>query len=122
MTVHVLHAGDGYLYLTRQVATGDVARSAHDSLTAYYQAAGNPPGVWVGAGCADLGVSGFVDEEQMLALFGEGLRPDANAFIAARMAAGESFDKALLAARLGRRLYQYAKDMPLMARIRAAYR
>lgn len=122
MTAHVLHAGDGYLYLTRQVATGDVARSAGDSLVAYYQAAGNPPGVSVGSGCADLGVSGFVDEEQMLALFGEGLQPDANAFIAARMAAGESVDQALRAARLGRRFYQCANNVPLAAKIGRAYR
>jgi conjugative relaxase-like TrwC/TraI family protein len=122
MTVHVLHAGDGYVYLTRQVATGDVARSAHDSLVAYYQAAGNPPGVWVGAGCADLGVSGFVDEEQMLALFGEGLRPDANTFIATRMAADDTFDQALLAARLGRRFYQYTQNIPLATEIQQAYR
>jgi hypothetical protein len=80
MTCHVLHAGDGYLYLTRQIASGDVQRSAHDPLVAYYTVEGNPPGQWAGSGIADLGVSGVVSEEQMLALFGEGLRPDANAF------------------------------------------
>jgi conjugative relaxase-like TrwC/TraI family protein len=121
MTVHVLHAGDGYLYLTRQVASSDVARQAQDPLVAYYQAIGNPPGVWVGAGCADLGMSGEVTEEHMLALYGEGLRPDANEFIAARMEAGETFDKALAAARLGRKFYQYDKGVPLLADIRAAY-
>lgn len=121
MTVSVLHAGDGYLYLTRQVASGDVVRTAQDPLVAYYQAIGNPPGVWVGAGCADLAIAGEVTEEHMLALYGEGLRPDANEFIAARMDAEEAFDKALAAARLGRKFYQYDKGVPLLADIRAAY-
>ncbi|UVS80586.1 MobF family relaxase [Actinokineospora sp. UTMC 2448] len=107
MVCHVLHAGDGYTYLTRQVATDDVPRRGRDPLVEYYQARGNRPGQWVGSGCGDLGMRGVVTEEQMLALFGEGLRPDANEFIAARMAAGLSYRKALAEARLGRRFYQF---------------
>lgn len=121
MTLHTLHAGDGYVYLTRQVASDDVARSSGDRLVDYYQAAGNPPGVWVGSGCRDLGMSGAVTEEHMLALFGEGLRPDANEFIADRVAAGDSFDAALKAARLGRKFYEFANSIPLVDDIRAAY-
>lgn len=121
MTCHVLHAGDGYTYLTEQVATGDVARSADDPLVGYYAEAGNPPGQWAGCGCADLGVSGVVTEEHMLALFGEGLRPDANEFIAARIAAGDRFTAAVAAARLGRRFYQYGQDVPLVAALNEAY-
>lgn len=37
----------------------------------------------------------------MLALFGEGLRPDANAFIAQQVAAGMPFEKARAQARPG---------------------
>lgn len=59
MTVHPLHAGDGYTYLTRQVASGDVVRLRGEDLSEYYQAEGNPPGVWWGAGAAVLGVSGW---------------------------------------------------------------
>jgi conjugative relaxase-like TrwC/TraI family protein len=121
MTCHVLHAGDGYQYLTRQVASGDVQRSAHDPLVAYYTVEGNPPGQWAGSGIADLGVSGIVSEEQMLALFGEGLRPDANAFIAERVAAGLSFEKARVQARLGRRFAQYDNEIPLVTKAAAAY-
>jgi conjugative relaxase-like TrwC/TraI family protein len=121
MTCHVLHAGDGYTYLTRQVASGDTTRSAGDPLVDYYQAAGNPPGVWAGSGCADLNVFGEVSEDQMLALFGEGLHPNANTIVAERMAAGDSYDRALAAARLGRKFYQFDAAVPLVADLRAAY-
>jgi conjugative relaxase-like TrwC/TraI family protein len=121
MTCHVLHAGDGYLYLTRQVAFGDVQRSAYDPLVAYYQVEGNPPGQWVGSGIADLGVSGIVSEEQMLALFGEGLHPNANALIAARAEAGVPFEQARAEVRLGRRFAQYDNNIPLVQAVNAAY-
>ena len=75
MTLHVLHAGDGYTYLTRQVASGDHQRRRGQALTDYYAAAGNPPGRWVGTGLAAMGVDGAVSEAQMRALFGEGLHP-----------------------------------------------
>ncbi len=48
MTVHVLHAGDGYTYLTRQVASGDHQPLRGQALSDYYLAGGNPPGRWVG--------------------------------------------------------------------------
>ncbi|MFL6124248.1 MobF family relaxase [Actinophytocola sp.] len=121
MTCHVLHAGDGYQYLTRQVASGDVQRSAFDPLVAYYTLEGNPPGVWAGSGIAELGVSGQVSEEQMAALFGEGLHPDAQELIAERVAAGMPFEKARADVRLGRRFAEYDNDIPLVARTRAAY-
>ncbi|MFC4859248.1 MobF family relaxase [Actinophytocola glycyrrhizae] len=121
MTCHVLHAGDGYTYLTRQVASGDTTRPAGDPLVDYYQVAGNPSGRWVGSGCADLEVSGEVSEDQMLALFGEGLHPNANAIVAERMARGDSYDQALAAARLGRKFYQFDAAVPLVADLRTAY-
>lgn len=92
-----------------------------DRLVDYYQAAGNPPGVWVGSGCRDLGMSGTVSEEHLLALFGEALRPDANEFIAERVAAGDSFDTALRAARLGRKFYEFTNSVPLVDDLRATY-
>jgi conjugative relaxase-like TrwC/TraI family protein len=121
MTCHVLHAGDGYTYLTRQVASGDVVRAAHDPLVEYYQQAGNPPGQWAGSGLADLGVFGEVTEEQMLALFGEGLHPNANPFIAAQVADGKTYQEGLQAARLGRRFAQYDITIPLVKAVAAAY-
>jgi hypothetical protein len=56
MSMHKLTAGDGYTYLTRQVAAGDGALEPGASLTAYYEQTGNPPGRWYGAGLAGLGV------------------------------------------------------------------
>ena len=50
MTVHKLTAGDGYTYLTRQVASADEPRAPGQSLADYYVARGNPPGVWLGGG------------------------------------------------------------------------
>ncbi|HAQ9610232.1 TPA: relaxase domain-containing protein, partial [Enterococcus faecium] len=83
MTMHILSAGDGYAYYTSETATGDAKRDPDRELGDYYTADGNPPGVWVGSGLAALGVSGTVAEEQMKALFGEGLHPDADKIIAA---------------------------------------
>ncbi len=103
MTVHVLHAGDGYTYLTRQVAAGDHSVCRGEDLTDYYTAEGSPVGVWIGSGLANLGVSGNVSEEQMQALFGDGLHPDAEAAIRAAVAGGASPEVAVQASRLGRR-------------------
>jgi len=102
MTVHRLHAGDGYTYLTRQVASGDRERGRGQDLADYYTAAGTPPGRWHGRGAEALGVSGVVSEAQMKALFGEGLHPDADAVIAAAITAGASSADAVAAVKLGR--------------------
>lgn len=111
MTVHVLHAGDGYTYLTRQVASGDHKRPHGTSLADYYTAHGNPPGTWTGSGLAQLGIAGQVTEAQMRALFGRGLHPDADRLLPERTAlyvsAGETRTRAAAAAErdvcLGRR-------------------
>ena len=116
MTVHVLHAGDGYTYLTRQVASADHKRPRGESLADYYTAHGNPPGTWTGSGLAQLGVQGQVSEAQMRALFGRGLHPDADRLVPERtalyVAAGETPARAAQAAerdvRLGRRFPTFA--------------
>lgn len=82
MTVHKITAGDGYTYLTRQVAAGDSGPARGRPAAEYYTATGNPPGVWAGHGRAALGVSRQVSEEQTTALFGLGLHPDAEAIMA----------------------------------------
>ena len=81
MTLHKLTAGDGYLYLTRQVAGGDVPRKRGQDAAGYYTAQGNPPGVWMGSGREVLGLAGEVSEAQMRALFGVGQHPDAERII-----------------------------------------
>jgi conjugative relaxase-like TrwC/TraI family protein len=82
MTMHKLTAGDGYTYLTRHIAGGDVDRTRGQAAADYYTAKGNPPGVWVGRGAPLLDVSGQqVTEGQMRNLFGSGMHPDADRII-----------------------------------------
>jgi conjugative relaxase-like TrwC/TraI family protein len=82
MTIHKLTAGDGYQYLTRQVAGGDVPRERGQDPGNYYTAQGNPPGRFAGRGAALLGVAGQeATEERMRALFGMGMHPEADRII-----------------------------------------
>ena len=95
-TLHKLTAGDGYLYLIRQVAASDSTERGRNTLSEYYSAKGESPGHWVGTGLASLSNTGARDvseralqeiwtvpegsevrEQQMTALFGEGLHPNA---------------------------------------------
>ncbi|WP_278260449.1 relaxase domain-containing protein [Nocardioides convexus] len=98
MTVHVLHAGNGYTYLTRQVAHGDVGRERGKDLSDYYAEKGAPPGVWLGSGLAGLSVEGRVEERQMQALFGEGMHPDADRITTEALSAGAAPAAAVRAA------------------------
>ena len=50
MGVHKLTAGDGYTYLTRQVAVHDATDRGHEGLADYYAEKGESPGRWFGAG------------------------------------------------------------------------
>ncbi|KAA1418134.1 relaxase domain-containing protein [Mumia zhuanghuii] len=119
MTLHKLHAGDGYTYLTRQVASGDVYRSAGQDLVAYYTASGNPPGRWIGAGAADLAISGTVREDQMRSLYGAGLHPDAEQIIALEVTNGADSDDARRATQFGRAFPVYQMPDTRAARIAA---
>lgn len=84
MTIHKLTAGDGYTYLTRQVASADEERSTGQSLVDYYTARGNPAGRWLGGGASVLGVAGTaVEESQMRALFADGSHPNRDSMLAA---------------------------------------
>jgi conjugative relaxase-like TrwC/TraI family protein len=112
MTVHKLTAGDGYTYLTRQVASCDEVRPQGQSLADYYAARGNPPGVWLGEGSTQLGVRGQqVSEAQMRSLFGAGLHPDAEAMLAAGATVAQT--------RLGRAFPSYADLPPYAHRVAA---
>jgi conjugative relaxase-like TrwC/TraI family protein len=117
MTLHKLHAGDGYTYLTRQVAAGDEGRSPGQQLANYYTASGNPPGRWLGTGAANLEVTGRVREDQMRALFGRGMHPDADQIIALEVAAGAGPQDAAQAAKLGRAFPQYTPLPPRSQRV-----
>ncbi|MFE4829982.1 MobF family relaxase [Streptomyces sp. NPDC056672] len=107
MTVHRLSAGDGYAYYIRETVSADQGREDGQELGDYYTASGNPPGVWMGSGIDLLGVFGTVSEEQMGALYGEGLHPDAERIIAERIASGATAKQAVKAARLGRAYMQF---------------
>ncbi len=52
--MHKLTAGDGYAYLTRQVAAQDVTARGRSALGDYYAQEGETPGVWLGRGLAGL--------------------------------------------------------------------
>ncbi|GAA2522643.1 MobF family relaxase [Pilimelia columellifera] len=87
MTVHKLSVGDGYLYLTRNIAGGDVDKKRTQDASAYYTAEGNPPGSWIGRGAPLLGLAGEqVTEDQMRALFGHGHHPNVDQIIADHLA------------------------------------
>ncbi len=91
MTVHKLTAGDGYTYLTRQVAAHDATNRGYDNLGEYYSEKGEAPGLWMGRGLAavpDFPVGEHVTEAQMVALFGEGRHPNADQIERAATIAG----------------------------------
>src|SRR5919202_4561646 len=91
MTLHKLTAGDGYTYLTRQVAAHDTTERGSGSLGDYYSEKGEAPGVWMGRGLAgvpDFPVGEQVTEAQMVALFGRGRHPNAVAIVRVAQLAG----------------------------------
>ncbi len=80
MSIHKLTAGDGYSYLTRQVAAVDATDRGHTGLADYYSQRGESPGQWLGSalGDVDLHTGQQVTAEQMASLFAEGKHPDAD--------------------------------------------
>src|SRR3954469_21085684 len=104
MTLHKLTAGNGYTYLTRQVAAQDAAPRQSGSLGDYYSEKGEAPGVWMGrglAGVTDFPVGAQVTEAQMVALFGKGRHPNADEIERAARLAGQDPQHADRASRLG---------------------
>lgn len=78
LSLHKLTAGDGYTYLTRHIAGGDVQRERGQDAADYYSAEGNPPGRWAGRGLAALDLrTREVTEQAMRNLFGLGIHPEA---------------------------------------------
>jgi hypothetical protein len=57
-SLHKLTAGDGYLYLIRQVAAADTTERGRSALTDYYSAKDESPGHWVGSRLAALSNTG----------------------------------------------------------------
>src|SRR5664279_4492361 len=104
MGLHKLTAGDGYTYLTRQVAAHDSTEKGHASLGDYYQQKVESPGQWLGCGLAglDMRAGEPVTVEQMKALFGDGRHPNAVALEDAAIQAGAGTAEAIRAGALGR--------------------
>ncbi len=143
MGLHKLTAGTGYLYLVRQVAAHDrthTGRGSQASLGDYYSSKGETPGRWGGRGLAGLasGEDRFVatdlsaplwrvedgsevTEDQMKALFGLGVHPNAEALTRSLMAQTCKSD-ALEAAKLGNKFVVNAGETELRQRLGLAYR
>lgn len=137
MSLAVLHAGDGYAYLTRSVATGDRNRGPM-SLTDYYSATGTPPGRWAGRGLNDLAdgpaevagqsvVAGEVTAVQMANLFGAGLHPNAEQIetvVTAGAVRPREKQRARVAVeravKLGRKFPTFTNEVPLLVAVDAA--
>src|SRR3954452_3729069 len=81
MSLRKLTAGDGYTYLTRQVAAHDSTEKGHNTLADYYDEKGESPGRWMGSGLAGLSMTPgeAVTATQMKSLFGLGMHPNAGA-------------------------------------------
>jgi DNA primase catalytic core len=110
MSLHKLTAGDGYTYLTRQVAALDATERGHAGLGDYYSERGESPGVWTGSGLTGLtevSAGQPVDEAQMKALFGEGRHPDAERLEREALAAGQTPEQARAAGALGQPFLVY---------------
>ncbi|MCQ9334497.1 relaxase domain-containing protein [Corynebacterium phoceense] len=119
MSFRAVHAGSGYQYLLRSVATNDAPDSTVEEgkLSSYYQAKGTPPGRWIGRGLEGIGSetvrSGAeIEAEQMEALYGLGLHPDTHSLLEA----GKKLDEC----KLGGKFPVYTNDIPVLSALRAA--
>lgn len=126
MSLHKLNAGEGYEYLTRQVATSDSTQLSGQSLAEYYSEKGERPGVWLGRaleGVDGVEVGDTVSESQMRSLFGRGRHPNAEAM----MAALESDTEASIVeteknTRLGRVFHDYEDESsPFLTQVAKAF-
>ncbi|WP_280483942.1 MobF family relaxase [Nocardia farcinica] len=129
-TLHKITAGDGYEYYTRHVAAHDATEPGGGALANYYIARGETPGQWIGSGLPDLAMrfqdkpvavstvetGSAVTAEQLKALFGQGVHPQAagirSSVTAQALAAGATRRQAVrsaeLVAALGERFRIYA--------------
>jgi conjugative relaxase-like TrwC/TraI family protein len=140
-TLHKLTAGDGYLYLIRQVAASDSTERGRNTLSEYYSAKGESPGRWIGSGLASLSDTSARDtsdqavqeiwavpegsavrEEQMAALFGEGLHPNAIEITNYKLAHGAHHRVAVDTTQLGRPFTIRGEETEFQRALAVAYR
>ncbi|MCV7047349.1 relaxase domain-containing protein [Mycobacterium frederiksbergense] len=139
MTLHKLTAGDGYLYLVRQVAAADSTERGRSTLADYYSAKGEAPGQWMGRGLTALSDTGRcevsaqareqiwtveagsgVSEEQMRALYGEGIHPNAERI--ENHVAGRGIGTQRAASLLGRKFLVRDGEPEFARRLAVGYR
>lgn len=142
MGIHKLTAGDGYLYLIRQTAAHDAEQRGRASLGDYYSEKGESPGRWMGSGLPGLSdppsrtwvtdveeamwrieSGSAVTEDQMKAIYGLGLHPNAGK-IAEHLIANMGAPKAAAkeAVSLGRPFVINDASTELQRRLAVAYR
>ncbi|WP_216917638.1 MobF family relaxase [Nocardia noduli] len=130
-TIHKVVAGNGYQYYLRNIAANDIDSRGRSTLSDYYSAHGESPGVWSGSGLASLGidVGAEVTESQVKSLFGAGRHPDAAAIeetvfhhaSAAGATPKQASDAADKASRLGNPFRVYAPNYDYRKRCANAY-
>lgn len=118
MSLRAVHAGNGYQYLLRSVATNDAYHEASDSgkLAAYYAAKGTPPGRWRGAGLRGfksetITDGAIVEADQMASLYGLGMHPNSDAMLAT----GSDFGDC----KLGGKFPVYTNKIPVLQALHA---
>ncbi|MGH9066332.1 MAG: MobF family relaxase, partial [Acidimicrobiales bacterium] len=92
MSVGRIGAGDGYRYLTDQVASHDASRQG-ERLLGYYDRVGMPEGIWWGRGAESFGLTGTVTEEPMEHLYGRCSDPNTGDQLGRRMAIYKTTDE-----------------------------
>lgn len=140
VSMHKISAGDGYLYLVRSVAASDATHRGRSTLSDYYSVKGEAPGKWMGSGLAALSDPSIglamsehtiaetwsvpegseVREDQMKALFGEGLHPNAAKITKYLTARGTGTGPAHKATKLGSKFKIY-EDPPFIKALAQAY-
>ena len=123
MSLRKLTAGDGYRYLTRQVAAHDSTEKGHTGLADYYDEKGESPGHWMGAGLAGLNMTtgAPVSAEQMKALFGRGLHPDAVAIEQCLLESCGTTAEVTEATHLGQEFRVHSAQSPFKVRVAQAF-
>jgi conjugative relaxase-like TrwC/TraI family protein len=110
-----LHAGHDVAYFTSGQHRGGCAGAM-----SYYTAAGEPPGLWAGAGAATLGLRGQVNPDVIGHLYQHGIGPDGDLLVTRRQTkAAAQREEAAVTAYLAAHPYASATEL---AEARAAAR
>lgn len=127
MSLRAVHAGAGYQYLLRSVATNDAydhrvdSEESRTALAEYYHAKGTPPGRWLGNGLIGfnsetIATGELIDAGQMANLYGVGLHPEAEKI----WTNGGSFNDAKLGRSFRVSTRAGNKNIPVLVALKAA--